>query len=97
MTVWGGWSLHWYGELFANEQLLDAIGVTLMVAVLSSTLALVLGTFAGIVLARFARFRGRTPFLGLVIAPIVVPGSDHRVGPAAVLRVAGLGARLSRP
>ena len=73
VTVWGGWSLRWYGELFRNEQLLDALKVTLGVAALSSTLALVLGMLAAIVLARFVRFRGRAGFTGLVHAPIVMP------------------------
>ena len=73
VTVWGGWSLRWYGELFGNEQLLDSIGVTLTVAVLSSTLALVLGSLAGIVLTRFARFRGRSAFVPLAYAPMVMP------------------------
>ena len=28
VTVWGGFSTRWYGSLFRNEQLLDAIWVT---------------------------------------------------------------------
>jgi putrescine transport system permease protein len=47
--------------------------VTLQVALYSSTLALVLGTLAGVLLARFTRFRGRTLFSGMVYAPLVMP------------------------
>lgn len=73
VTVWGGFSLEWYATLFSNQQLLDAVWVTLRVAAASSTLALVLGTLAGIVLVRTGPFRGRTLFAGLVFAPLVMP------------------------
>lgn len=73
VTVWGGFSLKWYGELMRNEAMLDAAWVTLRIAALSSTLALVLGTIAGLMLARFTHFRGRTLFSGMVYAPLVMP------------------------
>ncbi|MEM6942778.1 MAG: ABC transporter permease [Pseudomonadota bacterium] len=73
VSVWGGWSLRWYGELFQNEQLLDAIWVSLMVAAAASTIATVLGTMAGFALARVPRFFGRTLFTGMVLAPLVMP------------------------
>ena len=47
VTVWAGFSTKWYGELLHNEAFLDAAWVTLKVAVLSSTLATVLGTLPG--------------------------------------------------
>jgi putrescine transport system permease protein len=43
------------------------------VAAASATLALVLGTLAAISLVRFARFRGRLLFAGMVFAPLVMP------------------------
>jgi putrescine transport system permease protein len=73
VTVWGGFSLRWYGELFRNAQLLDAVWVTLRVAALSASLATVLGALAAIALARGRRFRGRTLFSGAVYAPLVMP------------------------
>lgn len=73
VTVWGGFSLKWYGELLANTQLLDSAWVTLRVAFASATLALVIGTLAGIALVRFTRFRGRVLFSGMVFAPLVMP------------------------
>jgi putrescine transport system permease protein len=73
VTVWGGFSTKWYGEMLGNRQLLDAAWVTLRIAFVSSTLALFFGTLAGICLARFASFRGRTLFSGLVYAPLVMP------------------------
>jgi putrescine transport system permease protein len=73
VTVWGGFSLRWYGELLRNELLLDAASVTIRIALISATLALLLGTLAAIALVRFARFRGRTMFSGMIFAPLVMP------------------------
>ncbi|MBI2718094.1 MAG: ABC transporter permease subunit [Rhizobiales bacterium] len=72
-TVWGGFSLQWYGKLFDNAQILNAAILSLKIALLSATLATVLGTLAGIALARFRRFPGRTLFSGLVTAPLIMP------------------------
>ena len=73
VTVWGGFSTRWYGELFRNEALLDAAWVTVRVALLSATVATVLGTLAAIALVRHGRFRGRTLFSGMIYAPLVMP------------------------
>ena len=72
-TVWGGFSTRWYGELFRNEQILDAAMLSLRVAATSATLATILGTMAGLILARFGRFRGRTLFSGMISSPLVMP------------------------
>ena len=72
-TVWGGFSLKWYGELFRNEQVLDALALSLKVAASTATLATILGTMAGLALVRFGRFRGRTLFTGMIVSPLVMP------------------------
>ncbi len=73
VTVWGGFSTKWYGELLRNEQILNAAWLSLKVAALSASLAVVLGTLAGLVLARFGPFKGRTLLSGLTTAPLVMP------------------------
>ena len=73
VTVWGGFSTKWYGELLHNTQILNAAWLSLKVATLSATLAVVLGTLAGMVLARFGPFKGRTLLSGLTTAPLVMP------------------------
>jgi putrescine transport system permease protein len=72
-TVWGGFSTKWYGELFRNELVINAALLSLQIAALSATVATILGTMAGIALARFGRFRGRLLFSGMVTAPLVMP------------------------
>lgn len=73
VTVWGGFSTKWYGELMRNEAMLDAAWVTLRVAFFSASLAAILGTMAALVLVRTGRFKGRTLFSGMVYAPLVMP------------------------
>jgi putrescine transport system permease protein len=72
-TVWGGFSTRWYGELFRNDQILDAAFLSLRIAATSATIATVLGTIAGLALVRFGRFRGRTLFSGMITSPLVMP------------------------
>ena len=73
VTVWGGFSTKWYGALLRNDQILNAAFLSLKVAAISATLAVVLGTLAGLVLARFGPFKGRTLLSGLTTAPLVMP------------------------
>jgi putrescine transport system permease protein len=72
-TVWGGFSTKWYGTLLSNAQVGKALTLSLEIAIISSTTATILGTMAGIALARFTKFRGRTLFSGLVTAPLIMP------------------------
>jgi len=72
-TVWGGFSTQWYGKLLNDGQILKAAILSLEIALLSATFATILGTMAGISLARFKRFRGSTFFSGLVTAPLIMP------------------------
>ena len=73
VTVWAGFSLKWWQALFENEAMLDAAWLSLRIGLVSATLATFLGLAAGYALARVPRFRGRTLFAGLVIAPMVMP------------------------
>jgi putrescine transport system permease protein len=73
VTVWGGFSVHWYGQLVQDDQVITAFLLSLRIAILSSTVATILGTIAGYVLARFGAFRGRTVLSGMVTAPLVMP------------------------
>ena len=72
-TVWGGFSTRWYGELLRNEQVLDALFLSIKIAVTSATMATILGTMSGLALARFGRFNGRTLFAGMISSPMVMP------------------------
>lgn len=73
VTVWGGFSTRWYGELIQNDDILNAMWLSLKIAAASSLAAVALGTMAGYALARIKRFRGKTLFAGMVSAPMVMP------------------------
>lgn len=73
VTVWAGFSTKWYVELFENEIMLNAAKLSFQIAALNATGAVILGTLAGLVLARFGRFKGRTLLSGMTTAPLVMP------------------------
>lgn len=73
VTVWGGFSTRWYGELLHNGQLLGAAWLSVKVGAVSATGAVILGTLAALALARFKRFRGRKTMEVMVTAPLVMP------------------------
>ena len=73
VTVWGGFSTRWYGELLRDPQILGAAWISLKVAALSATVAVALGTLAAFVLMRFGRFRSRALLTAMATAPLVMP------------------------
>ena len=73
VTVWGGFSLKWYREMWSNQGLMDAAWVTIRVGLLSASLGTVLGTLAALSLVRFSRFPGKMLFSGMIYAPLVMP------------------------
>jgi len=76
VTVWDAVhspTLKWYVALAHNEQILTAALLSIRIALLAASGAVVLGTLAGMALARFGAFRGRLLLAGLSTAPIVMP------------------------
>lgn len=73
VTVWGGFSTKWYGELLRDPQILGAAWISLKIAFLSATFALVLGTIAALCLVRFKRFRTKQLLAAMITAPLVMP------------------------
>ena len=76
VTVWDAVhspTLKWYHALLHNEQILGAAFLSIRIALISASAAVVLGTLAGMALARFGPFRGRLLLAGMTTAPIVMP------------------------
>jgi putrescine transport system permease protein len=90
VTVWGGWSVRWYGALFHDQPFMDAAWITLRVGAVSATIATVIGTLAAIVLVRVGRFPGRMAFSAMVYAPLVMP--EIIIGLSLLLFFIALGA-----
>ncbi|MBR2319993.1 MAG: ABC transporter permease [Clostridia bacterium] len=69
---WGGFTLDWYKELFNNELIMEALWVTLHIAVLSAIIATVIGTLAAMGIYRMnGRFRNL--MMGINNIPMVNP------------------------
>lgn len=47
-AVWEGFSLRWYGELFRNKNIMDALYVTVSIAILAAFFSTILGSLAAI-------------------------------------------------
>lgn len=73
VTLWGGFSLRWYRSLLHDSDILGSALLSLRIAVVTATLATVLGTIAGLALDRLGRFRGRTLLTGMITSPLVMP------------------------
>lgn len=89
VTVWGGFSLRWYGAMVNNGPLMESAWISVRIALLSATLATVLGAMAALTLTRHGRFAGRTAFTGMTYAPLVMP--EVMTGLALLLLFVGLG------
>ncbi len=89
VTVWGGFSSKWYYELLNNESIMSAGWVTLRIAFISALCATILGTAAGLILARFDNFRGKLLFNGMIHSPLVMP--DVIIGISLLLMFVSLG------
>ena len=76
VTVWDtahSPTLKWYVALMSNEQILRAAWLSIRIALISASAAVVLGTLAGMALARLGAFRGRMLLAGMTTAPIIMP------------------------
>ena len=47
-VTWGGFTLRWYGSLFSNRQILEALETTLLLGFGSAAAATVIGTFGAV-------------------------------------------------
>ena len=69
---WGGFTTKWYVDFADNSQVQGALWVSLRVALLSTVVAVVLGTMSALALER-ASFRGKRVFDALLYLPIIIP------------------------
>ncbi|MGH2357523.1 MAG: ABC transporter permease [Candidatus Limnocylindria bacterium] len=67
-----GFTFDWYGEVFSDPALMEAIRNSMVVGVGSATIATAMGIGVSIAIVRF-RFRGRLGLIGLAGLPLIVP------------------------
>ena len=71
-TVWQGFSLDWYGVLFNDRYVFQALKNSIIVAVSAATISTIVGTLTALTLVR-RKFWGQEAFSTLLLAPLVLP------------------------
>lgn len=95
VTVWAGWSTHWYSVLVNDDAMLGAVSLSLTIAAATATMAVILGTLAAVVIVRFGRFRGADAFAFMLTAPLVMP--DVITGLSLLLLFVAMGHAIGWP
>ena len=69
-TQWGGFTTRWYTELFSSSTIMTALYNTLLIAFLSSIIAVIIGTAAAIAINNMKRVP-RTIVMGITNIPML--------------------------
>lgn len=85
---WEGFTLHWYGELFRDQQVMLALKNTLTIAFVSTLVATVIGTLAALALQRY-RFPGYTITESVLYVPVIIPEVVMGISLLAFFALAG--------
>lgn len=88
---WGGFTLDWYASLLENDVILDALGTTLLIALLSSLAATVIGTIACLAMDHMKK-RSRTILMGITNIPML--NADIVTGISLMLLFISLGLKF---
>ncbi len=88
---WGGLTIKWYGALFRNDEILQALFNTLFIAFTSSIIATVIGTIACISIMNLKK-RTRTLIIGITNIPML--NADIVTGISFMLLFISMGMRF---
>src|SRR5690554_888369 len=87
--VWNGFTLRWYFELFKDREILRALYYTLFIAITSSIISTIIGTFAAIGIYGMNGF-GKKLVLNLNYLPVLNPDIVTAVALMTLFRLARL-------
>lgn len=87
-----GFTLQWYAELAQSKELVAAVTNSILVGILSSLVATILGTMAAVGIVRF-EFPGKSLFLSVAAMPMVIPAVV--MGVAMLIVFTGVGIPLT--
>lgn len=88
---WGGFTLNWYVSLFENEQILNALWNTLLIALISAMVATFIGTIACVAMQGMKRTT-RTILIGINNIPML--NADIVTGISLMLLFISLGLKF---
>ncbi len=90
---WGGFTLDWYKELFNNDLIMEALWLTLQIAVLAAIISTVIGTLAAMGIYSM-NGRLRNVMMGInnipMVNPEIVTGISMMLMFVAIYRATGL-------
>lgn len=69
---WKGFTFDWYVKLWDNGQLLSSFGNTMIIAIVSTLLATIIGTLGAVGMYKY-KFKGKGIINGLLYIPVVIP------------------------
>lgn len=92
-ATWKGFTLKWYDALFHDQPVLDALWLTLRVAVIATVIATLLGALAAYALTRY-KFRGSSVYNGAIYVPLVIPEIVFAVALLSGFNAAGFGLNI---
>jgi spermidine/putrescine transport system permease protein len=90
-TVWSGFTLDWYSQLFHDSTIMSSLTTTLTVSILAALIATVAGTFAAIGFYNMRR-RWQSPLLAVSNIPVI--NADIVTGVSLCLLFVSLGSFL---
>ncbi len=88
---WGGFTFKWYASLFRNQDIMEALYTTLLIAFIASLVATIIGTIACIAMNKMKR-KSRTILLGITNIPML--NADIVTGISLMLLFLSFGLRF---
>lgn len=73
MAHWNGFTLDWYKSLFSNDSLMTALYYTILIAILSSVIATIIGTISAIGIDNMKNGFGKKALLNINYLPVLNP------------------------
>ncbi len=84
-----GLTLKWFGVLFGRQDFWNALGLSLVVAIMATALALTIGTLTALAIYR-SRFFGKDAISLIVILPIALPGIVTGIALRSAINIVGI-------
>lgn len=69
---WQGFTLDWYSRMFSNARIIESLLTSLLVAVLATAGAVVIGTLTAMAMERY-QFKAKTFWDGMLYMPVIIP------------------------
>lgn len=89
-AIWDGFSLQWYAQMIADDQIILALWNSLFVAIVSTLVSTVLGTLAAMAMERY-RFGGQLIMDAVLYLPIIIPDIAMAIMLLLFFNLSGIG------